>query len=150
MTTDPASVPDDTANSAASLRIDRSAPRRRRGGGLGPWIVGLVVVGAAGAVAWSFLGKASGALGGREVREGRAERSSPESGAELTTASGYVVARTRAAVSPKHPGKLVRLLVDVGDRVEKGALLAELDHVEQDAALARHAAEIERAQADVE
>jgi RND family efflux transporter MFP subunit len=119
---------------------------------MGPatWIVGLVVVGAAGAIAWSFLGKASGALGGRAVREGRAERSSPEAGAELTTASGYVVARTRAAVSPKHPGKLVKLLVDVGDRVEKGQLLAELDHAEQDAALARAAAEIERARRDLE
>lgn len=141
---------DPRSDDPASLRIDRGAAPRRRGGGAGPWIAGLIVVGVAGAVAWSFLSRAGGLLGGVEVRESRATRSSAGAGEERTTASGYVVARTRAAVSPKHPGKLVRLLVDVGDRVAKGDLLAELDHAEQDAALARAAAEVERARADGE
>ncbi|HEU4394618.1 MAG TPA: efflux RND transporter periplasmic adaptor subunit, partial [Planctomycetota bacterium] len=150
MSTDDSSVPDDTAKTAASLRIDRSArPPRRRGAALS-WLVGLAVVAVAGGVAWTFLSRAGRLMGGVEVREGRAARASSVIGEERTTASGYVVARTRAAISPKYPGKLARLLVDVGDLVEKGQLLAEMDHVELDAALARSAAEVERARADAD
>jgi HlyD family secretion protein len=132
----------------ASLRIDRSRPRGR--GGSGAWILGGLVVAVAGAAFWGFFGKATSALGGRPVREGRAVRMSPEAGAERTTASGYVVARTRAAISPKYPGKLVRLLVDVGDDVEEGQLLAELDHVELDASVERGEADRARAASELE
>jgi RND family efflux transporter MFP subunit len=112
--------------------------------------VGLLVVGAVGAFAWFYYAKATGALGGSEVREGRAIRRSLDSAAERTTASGYVVARTRAAISPKYPGKLVRLLVDVGDLVKEGQLLAELDHAELDAAVERATADVARARSEVE
>jgi RND family efflux transporter MFP subunit len=135
--------------SAASLRIDRSPPPARRRGG-GAWLLPLLVLVVAGGAAWSFYARATGALGGRELREGRAVRLSPEASAVRTTASGYVVARTRAAVSPKYPGKLARLLVDVGDTVEKGQLLAELDHAELDSSVARMEADRARAAADVE
>jgi RND family efflux transporter MFP subunit len=140
----------DAARTAASLRIDRGRPKAARRGGLGIWLLALAVLGLVGWFAWSFFGKASGALGGREVREGPVLRLSPDSGAERTTASGYVVARTRAAISPKYPGKLVRLLVDVGDLVKEGQLLAELDHVELDASVERGEAEVARAKADLE
>jgi len=142
--------PSDPRAAAASLRIDRSRPAPRRGGGGGVWVVALLLVGVVGWVSWNWLGKAAGVLGGREVREGRVARVSPNSGAEQTTASGYVVARTRAALSPREAGKLVRLLVDVGDRVEKGQLLAEMDHDQLDAALARLQAEVARAEADLD
>lgn len=134
---------------AASLRIDRSRPRRRRGGGWGTWVVGLLLVAVVGGFGWSLLSRASGALGGSRVAEGRAERVSPNAKFESTTASGYVVARTRAAISARQPGKLVSLLVDVGDDVEKGQLLAEMLHTEEDAALARWEAEVARARAEI-
>jgi RND family efflux transporter MFP subunit len=137
------------AGGAASLRIDRARPRKR-GGGVGVWIVGGLLLLVAGGFAWSFLGKATGTLGGRTVREGRAVRSSPESGRERTTASGYVVARTRAAISPKYPGKLVKILVDVGDEVTEGQLLAEMDHAELDAAVERGEAEVARSRHDIQ
>ncbi len=140
----------DAPPTAVSLRIDRSAPARRRRRGAGSWVLALLVVGAAGGLAWSFLGRAGGLLSGLEVAEGRVLRSSADLAAERTTASGYVVARTRAAISPKYPGRLARLLVDVGDLVEKGALLAELDHAELDAAVERGEAEVARARAEAE
>lgn len=134
---------------AASLRIDRGArPSRRRGGAA--WLLAAGVVVVAGGLAWSFLGRAGSLLGGVEVREGRAVRVSSDLAAERTTASGYVVARTRAAISPKYAGKLARLFVDVGDRVEAGQLLAELDHVELDASVARVEADLARAVSEVE
>ncbi len=141
--------PPPTPPTAASLRIDRSAPRRRRGGWT-PWLLGLGVLAAVALVAGRFLGQAAGILGGSEVREGRAVRLSPDAAAERTVASGYVVARTRAAISAREPGKLVKLYVDVGDRVEKGALLAELEHAEQDAAVERWEGEVARAKGDLE
>jgi len=141
-------IPGATAT-AASLKIDRTArPARRRGGGA--WILVVLVVAVVGGVAWTFYAKATGTLGGRRVLEGRAVRISPESGAERTTASGYVVARTRAAISPKYPGKLARLFVDVGDTVKAGQLLAELDHVELDASVARVESDRARAVSEVE
>ncbi len=133
---------------AASLRIDRTRPRRT--GGAGAWILGIGVVAVAAALAGSLLSRAGGLLGGVEVAEGSAIRVSASLSAERTTASGYVVARTRAAVSPRQPGKLARLLVDVGDLVVEGQLLAELEHVEEDAALARAEAEVARALAEGE
>ena len=148
---DPASTPADPPASAASLRINRAAaPPKRSGSGIGIWILGILVVGVVGAVAWSFFGKATGALGGTRVREGVVVRLSPDAAAERTTASGYVTARTRAAISPKYPGKLARLLVDVGDLVEAGQLLAELEHAELDAALTRAEADAARAVSDAE
>lgn len=135
--------------SASALRIDRSRPRRGGRGG-GAWILGLLVLAAVAAVAGSFLSRAGGLLGGTEVAAGRALRVSANLASERTTASGYVVARTRAAVSPRQPGKLARLLVDVGDPVKEGQLLAELEHVEEDAAVARWEAEVARAAAERE
>jgi RND family efflux transporter MFP subunit len=133
---------------AAALRIQRSGPRRRRGG-WGVWIAGIVLVCIVGAFGWKYLAQATGALGGTAVREGRSERVSPTAKFERTTAGGYVVARTRAAISARQPGKLVSLLVDVGDPVEKGQLLAEMLHEEEDAAVARWEAEVDRARADI-
>jgi RND family efflux transporter MFP subunit len=136
------------AAGAAGLAIDRTRPRRRRGGAA--WLLGAAVVVTVVLVAGSLLGRATGLLGGAKVRETRAVRESATLDAERTTASGYVVARTRASISPKHPGKLVRILVDVGDRVEKDQLLAEMDHAELDAALERARADEARAAAEIE
>ncbi len=140
---------DSAPPTAAALRIDRSAPPRRRRGSAAPWVAGLLLVGVVGAFAWYYLGKASGSLGAATVMEGRALRISPTAKFERTTASGYVVARTRAAISGRQAGKLMRLLVDVGDRVEQGQLLAEMLHDEEDAAVARWEAEVARTTAEI-
>jgi HlyD family secretion protein len=152
--TEPSSDPPSEASGpsrvgAASLRIDRSARPRRRGAGPIPWIAGIAIASVVGVVAYQFLGKAFGVVSGVEVRETRALRVSADAASERTTASGYVVARVKAAISSREPGKLIRLLVDVGDRVEAGALLAELDHAELDAMVERWRAEADRTRADL-
>lgn len=53
-------------------------------------------------------------------------------------------------IYPRANGYLKRRLVDIGDRVEAGQLLAEIDTPEVDAQLNRARAEVQRAQADVE
>jgi len=56
----------------------------------------------------------------------RASGGSAGGGAPVLSATGYVVARVRAAVAPEVTGRLVELKVDVGDRVERGALIGRL------------------------
>jgi RND family efflux transporter MFP subunit len=51
----------------------------------------------------------------------------PGSGASLLDASGYVVARRQATVSSKVTGKVLEVLVEEGQHVEAGAVMARLD-----------------------
>jgi HlyD family secretion protein len=68
--------------------------------------------------------------------------------------SGTLAARTRVGLKPKLPGRLERVLVDVGDRVAAGQVVATIDRREVDAqvdagvaAVAVAAATIETAEA---
>jgi RND family efflux transporter MFP subunit len=86
---------------------------------------------AAAAAALAFLVFATDLLPFRrpEVRVAlarAAETGGAENGAPVLSASGYVVARVRAAVAPEVTGRLVALEVDVGDRVKRGDLLGRL------------------------
>jgi RND family efflux transporter MFP subunit len=71
-----------------------------------------------------------------EVEVGRATIDSGSSGLEILTATGYVVAHRKAAVSPKIPGRLEYLGVDTGSRVRTGEVVARLEHRDLDAQLA--------------
>jgi uncharacterized SAM-binding protein YcdF (DUF218 family) len=101
----------------ASLRIDRSSPgtglgrTHRRFGKLFFWIALLVAV--AGAVIFlkDFLDP------GVEVRLATAALTSPAQAQSVLTASGYVIARRKAAVASKGTGRLVYLGVEEGDQV---------------------------------
>jgi len=62
-------------------------------------------------------------------------------GAVAVVANGYVVARTKAAVSAKIPGRLAMLNVSEGSRVEKGAIIARLDNADYTAAVGQAVAE---------
>jgi RND family efflux transporter MFP subunit len=54
---------------------------------------------------------------------------------EVLTANGYVVARQRAAVSTEVSGRLARLFVEEGSRVQAGEVLGVLQNEEQRAAV---------------
>jgi RND family efflux transporter MFP subunit len=56
--------------------------------------------------------------------------------ASVLDGSGYVTARRRATVSAKVTGKLVAVLVEEGERVREGQILARLDATQPNAALA--------------
>jgi RND family efflux transporter MFP subunit len=57
---------------------------------------------------------------------------------------GTVEARQVARIGPVAPGRLLRLAVDVGDRVRAGQVVAELDPVDLDARLAAQEAALRR------
>ncbi len=62
-------------------------------------------------------------------------------------ANGYVVARTKAAVSAKIPGRLAMLNVSEGSRVEKGQIIARLDNADYAAAVGQAEAGVASAKA---
>jgi RND family efflux transporter MFP subunit len=134
----------------ASLRIDRSSlgtgsPRKRKY--FGKLILVLLVLGA-------FVGAAVLLKDvfnpGIEVQLVTASLNSPAQASAVLTASGYVVARRKAAVASKGTGTLVFLGVDEGDRVKKGQLIARLEDADVVAARERASQELRVAESDLD
>ncbi len=77
----------------------------------------------------------------------RATVSTVESALEI---SGTLAARTRVGIQPKLPGRLERVMVDIGDRVSAGQVVATIDRGELDAQLDAVVAAVGVAQAALE
>lgn len=67
----------------------------------------------------------------------------------LVTASGYIVARHRATLSAKVPGRLGWLGVEEGSRVQKGQVIARLESADLSAARDQTAAQLAQAEMDL-
>ena len=67
----------------------------------------------------------------------------------VLTASGYVVARRKAAVASKGTGTLVFLGVEEGDRIKKGQVIARLENSDVTAALQKARENLRVAEADL-
>jgi len=124
----------DLAKDLAALRIQQEDRGGGRGRGLVVGLVVLVVLGVVGAGAWYWataLQAVSVKVAPVTARGGNA--SAP--GAVLN-ASGYVVARRRATVSSKVTGKVLDVLLEEGQPVREGQILAHLDDTQPRATLA--------------
>jgi RND family efflux transporter MFP subunit len=119
-----------TSDLLKELRIDReAAPRRSRARWL---IVGAAVLLVLGAAAWLARGR----LAAPTVRTVTVRASAAPGGAgSVLDASGYVTARRQATVSAKITGKVTEVLIEEGQRVKEGAVLARLDDTEARAQL---------------
>jgi RND family efflux transporter MFP subunit len=67
----------------------------------------------------------------------------------VLTASGYLVARHRATVSAKVPGRVAWLGVEEGSRVTKGQVIARLEDADTQAARDQTAVNLQQAEADL-
>jgi RND family efflux transporter MFP subunit len=67
----------------------------------------------------------------------------------ILDAAGYVTARVEATVSSKITGKLEQVLIEEGDNVEEGQVLARLDNTDQQAQLNLARAQLSAVQAQV-
>jgi len=137
------------------LKIDRTEPvrasRRKKVRWVGPTVVCVGI----GALLWLFRGPVLGFVDGLrlpEVRTVVVRRSSPVSAAAATgtSANGYVVAKTRAALSADTPGRIVALNVEEGSVVKKGDTVARLYPDEYAALLRRAEADLDLAKAGIE
>ena len=116
----------------SQLRIRRDAPSagaRRGAGGVALWILLGALVVAAGW--WAMLRPRALQV---QVAVAAASGGGSASG-EGISANGYVVARTKASVSAKIPGRMEYLGVREGSEVKRGEIIARLESGDYQAAL---------------
>jgi RND family efflux transporter MFP subunit len=140
----------------SQLRIDRAEPvapsRARR-----VWVVAAAV--AVGVAAAAFAAVRLADAPAEQAESGVAEvvatlpSQSPSAaaapGASILDASGYVVARRQATVSAKITGKVVAVLIEEGQQVEAGEVIARLDDANARAQVAQAAALVEQQRASL-
>src|SRR2546429_227807 len=133
----------------SALRIDRAVARPPRTPGVRRWWwIGLPVAGVV--VLAAVLLATSGALGSAvPVRLTPAALVSPMRSGAVLVASGYVVARRKAAVASKGTGRLVYLGVVEGDRVRAGQVIARVEDADVRAQLAEAQANLDLSRADL-
>lgn len=127
------------------LRIDRNKvePPSRV-----PWIVALVaLVLLSAAAAWWWMSSQ------RSFEVSEVTAIAPSAGgsgaATVLQATGYVTARRQATVSAQITGTLSEVLIEEGEHVEEGQVLARLDDTAQQANLAQARAQVAQARAQV-
>ena len=127
--------------SALKLEPEARAPRPRRW----PWLL-LGMALAAGAAAWWAVARqpvlVRTAVVAAPVRSSGAQKA-------VLEASGYVTARRQATVASKVTGRVQELLLEEGDTVKAGQVLARLDATDAVAALALAKAQHEAAAAQL-
>lgn len=130
----------------SALRINRDSSKPERNF---PWkgIIALVVVALLGFFGYSWFSSSS--LNAVEVEMVVASTTSSSAQNAVLTASGYVVAQRKAAVSSKTSGKLVQLAVIEGDEVYQGQVIGRIESADVEAQLAQQRASLQVAQADL-
>ncbi len=134
---------DDKSTLIDQLRLERPPeiePRAR-------WplwaAVAVVLVAVAGAAAWMLVPRGI-PVGVATAATAPAE--APVGAGSILDASGYVVARRQATVSAKITGKVVKVAIEEGQRVERDEVIARLDDTNARAAVEQ--ARAQRAQAE--
>jgi RND family efflux transporter MFP subunit len=135
------------------LRIDRSSDDRVAGARPWRWIAGACAAAALGASVWLFAPSREPAVAATATLPPAAPiaAESPSTAApdSILDASGYVVARRQATVSSKITGKVVAVLIEEGQRVAAGDVIARLDDTNARAERDRAAAELEQQLAEL-
>ncbi len=135
------------------LRIDRKDPPAASPG-VKPWLLvgGLVLVIAL-AGGWFFLAGPSGIPVQKAVAQavtiGGANAGGAASGGSLLDASGYVVALRQATVSGKIIARVTEVLIEAGQHVKEGEILARLDDSNILASLEQAKAQVAQANANL-
>ncbi len=137
------SRPEDLIN---QLRIDRNAPEpapSRRG-----WWIALAVLAAVlvlGGGAWAWFGRDDGV----EVETATVASIGAGGSASVLDATGYVTARRIATVSSKVTGKVREVLIEEGQHVKEGDILAYLETTEANAQVQLAQAQLAQAQSQL-
>jgi len=141
---------EDRAELLRSLKIDRDAPPPKGGRRPLKWFVLIAILFGVGFVVW-FAPLTPGTAAGVAVSVAKVQAAVPDAaGGSVLDATGYVVARRQATVSAKTTGKVVEVMIEEGDRVEAGQVLAVLDDSIPRAQLALAESQLQSARAGLE
>ena len=133
----------DTSELLKELRIDRGAPRRSRSRArLIGMLVGVLVL-VAGGLSWFAARPVPLSV---QVAVARDAGQGP---GPVLDASGYVTARRQATVSAKITGKVTEVLIEEGQQVKEGDVLARLDDTEAKAQLSLSQAQLTAARSQL-
>jgi HlyD family secretion protein len=140
---------DQLSSDLASLRIARGEPPRRRlrGRRLAAGLATVTLIAAA--AVWGPQ-KLVARIYKQPVRVTEVAMISPVQSLVLVAATGYVVPQSWCRVDARVPGRLLRVHVKEGDRVEAGAPIAELEDRAQRSAIAAAQSRVLVARARVE
>jgi RND family efflux transporter MFP subunit len=131
----------------SALKIDRAEePRSRRL----VWAAVATLCVAAVAVLFFFARAKGVAIRPPEVATTRVAVVTPTQASAVLTASGYVVARSKAEISPKSVGRVAWLNIEEGQRVKKGELVARLESQELEAQKRQYVAARDQVVAQIE
>ncbi len=130
------------------LRIDRSEPPSSHGSGKW-WATGIVVIVIAASAIWYLMRPSGEPITTAVAQAMTGGTSGASAGPSLLDASGYIVARRRATVSSKVTGKVVKVMLEEGQRVEAGDVIALLDDSNWRASLVQSKAQLQQAEANV-
>lgn len=131
------------------LKIDRNpSSKRARGRRTSGWIKLVIVLAVVGVLVFVFRAKLTDTIGSFGLPTVKTERVVERNAATVaaatgTSSNGYIVAKTRAALSADTPGRIVEMNVQEGSVVKKGDVVARLYADE-------YAANLRRAEADIE
>jgi RND family efflux transporter MFP subunit len=138
---------------AQQLKIERDRPPRRRRRGEGGGRLGLIVAISAVVIAlaaggvWFLIARPD--LTEVETADAKAAWSGAAQSSTLLDASGYVVAEREATVSAKVAGKVQQVMIEEGQHVAAGQVIATIDDSNAKAALEQSIAQAAAAQASV-
>jgi len=136
----------------SKLRINRDdpPPAVKRALGRVLWLTGVAVLIVAAVV---VIGRRGGTVPVQVVTvsttSGGTGAVGGGSGSVAVVANGYVIARTKAAVSAKIPGRLAVLNVSEGSTLQKGDIIARLDNADYAAAVGEAEAGVASAKASL-
>jgi RND family efflux transporter MFP subunit len=123
----------DLSKDLAALRI----PHEERGGGRGkPIVLVTIVLLLIALVGGGWYWSTAMQVATVRVAPVTAQTGAAAAQGAVLNASGYVVARRRATVSSKVTGKVLRILIEEGQPVREGQILAHLDDTQPRAELA--------------
>lgn len=134
----------------SSLRIDREPKNSTRRGLLRYALIASLVIGAVGAGYVYGIPYLESQVFRAQVAVTEISVVSPAQAQVELTATGYVVPQTVSLVGAQVPGRVAKVHIKEGDRVDAGAVLIELDKADQQAAIATARSRVAAAEARVE
>jgi RND family efflux transporter MFP subunit len=138
------------ASRLEELRINREASSTGRSRRVVGWSVGAVACLGVGAALWLRAEQPAEVIAAETAsKPAPAAESAVPPGASVLDASGYVVARRQATLMSKITGRLIEVLVEEGQRIEAGQVIARLDNTNATAALIQAEARVAEAEANL-